>query len=192
MSTPCNSTPFRLATILVAGFLSALVIATPASAADPQLPLKTQGAKIIDSSGNEVVLQGVNWFGFETSNHAPHGLWTRDYKEMLAQIKGQGFNLALDQTLVIVSNGCRLVQKDASLQAGSCRWNWQNQQVQANGGVVLQRPAQQQVTRAGSLSGRLGTDGLLVLRAPGSKVRSTLKLPLSSPSGRNPAATIRP
>ena len=108
------------------------------------------------------------------------------------QIKGQGFNLALDQTLVIVSNGCRLVQKDASLQAGSCRWNWQNQQVQANGGVVLQRPAQQQVTRAGSLSGRLGTDGLLVLRAPGSKVRSTLKLPLSSPSGRNPAATIRP
>lgn len=108
------------------------------------------------------------------------------------KINGQGFNLALDQKLVTVSNGCQLVQSDASLQAGSCRWNWQNQQVQANGGVVLRRPAQQQLTRAGSLSGRLGTDGLLVLRAPGSKVRSTLKLPTSHPSGRNPAATIRP
>lgn len=92
------------------------------------------------------------------------------------KINGQGFTLALDQKLVTVFNGCRLVQSDASLQAGSCRWNWQSQQVQANGGVLLQRPAQQQVTRADSLSGRLGANGLLVLRSPGSKVRSTLRL----------------
>ena len=91
-------------------------------------------------------------------------------------IQGQSFTLDLDQTLVTVSSGCQLVQSDASLQAGHCRWNWQNQQVLATGGVLLRRPAQQQVTRAGSLSGRLGADGLLVLRAPGSKVRSTLRL----------------
>jgi endoglucanase len=28
----------------------------------------------------------------ETSTHAPHGLWTRDYKDMLKQIAGLGFN----------------------------------------------------------------------------------------------------
>ncbi len=39
-----------------------------------------------------MILQGVNWFGFETANHAPHGLWTRDYKDMLAQIASLGFN----------------------------------------------------------------------------------------------------
>jgi endoglucanase len=37
-------------------------------------------------------LTGVNWFGFETSNFAPHGLWTRDYRSMLRQIKDLGFN----------------------------------------------------------------------------------------------------
>lgn len=37
-------------------------------------------------------LTGVNWFGFETSNLAPHGLWARDYKSVLKQIKDLGFN----------------------------------------------------------------------------------------------------
>jgi aryl-phospho-beta-D-glucosidase BglC (GH1 family) len=37
-------------------------------------------------------LTGVNWFGFETSNFSPHGLWARDYHSMLQQIKDLGFN----------------------------------------------------------------------------------------------------
>ena len=37
-------------------------------------------------------LTGVNWFGFETGNLCPHGLWSRDYKSMLQQIKALGFN----------------------------------------------------------------------------------------------------
>ncbi|MFN8126211.1 MAG: cellulase family glycosylhydrolase [Candidatus Nanopelagicales bacterium] len=66
----------------------------PASAGTglPPLPLRTSGNQIVDANGSPVVLQGVNWFGLETANHAPHGLWTRDYKEMLAQIKSLGFN----------------------------------------------------------------------------------------------------
>ena len=68
----------------------------PAIAAEPQefppLPLSTQGAQIIDSQGNPVLLRGVNWFGIETPTHAPHGLWARGYKEMLAQIRGLGYN----------------------------------------------------------------------------------------------------
>lgn len=37
-------------------------------------------------------LTGVNWFGFETGDAVPHGLWTRDYKSMLKQMKDLGFN----------------------------------------------------------------------------------------------------
>jgi endoglucanase len=58
-----------------------------------QLPLSTKGSKIVDSTGRSVFLRGVNWFGIETEVHAPHGLWKRDYKEMLAQIKSLGYNV---------------------------------------------------------------------------------------------------
>ena len=58
-----------------------------------QFPLSTNGAKIVDAKGTTVLLRGVNWFGIETETHTPHGLWLRDYKEMLAQIKAQGYNL---------------------------------------------------------------------------------------------------
>ena len=37
-------------------------------------------------------LTGVNWFGFETGNRSPHGLWARDYRSMLKQIRDMGFN----------------------------------------------------------------------------------------------------
>ncbi|HEY9858431.1 MAG TPA: cellulase family glycosylhydrolase [Candidatus Obscuribacterales bacterium] len=56
-------------------------------------PLATRGAQIIDARGQPVLLRGVNWFGIETELHAPHGLWSRDYREMLAQIKGLGYNI---------------------------------------------------------------------------------------------------
>lgn len=57
------------------------------------LPLSAQGSKIVDATGQPVVLRGVNWFGIETGLHAPDGLSSRDYKEMLAQIKSLGYNL---------------------------------------------------------------------------------------------------
>lgn len=57
------------------------------------LPLSTLGAKIVDARGKQMLLRGVNWFGMETETHVPHGLWQRDYKEMLSQIKMLGYNL---------------------------------------------------------------------------------------------------
>ncbi len=54
--------------------------------------LSTSGNQIIDASGNTVQLAGVNWFGFESSNFAPHGLWTRGYQEMMDQMVDLGFN----------------------------------------------------------------------------------------------------
>ncbi|MBD2354584.1 cellulase family glycosylhydrolase [Tolypothrix sp. FACHB-123] len=68
--------------------------AIPTVASDTiQLPLSTLGAKIVDARGKEVLLRGVNWFGMETETHVPHGLWQRDYKEMLAQMRLLGYNL---------------------------------------------------------------------------------------------------
>ena len=48
--------------------------------------------RLVDASGCQVHLTGVNWVGFETSAFAPHGLETRNWQEMLDQIKQAGFN----------------------------------------------------------------------------------------------------
>jgi len=58
-----------------------------------ELPLSTIGKTIVDAKGKVILPRGVNWFGMETDTHAPHGLWKRDYKEMLAQIKSLGYNV---------------------------------------------------------------------------------------------------
>jgi|GEM_PF-356616 len=54
--------------------------------------LHTSGSQILDANNNSVRIAGVNWFGFETTTFAPHGLWTRGYKEMMDQMKSLGFN----------------------------------------------------------------------------------------------------
>lgn len=55
-------------------------------------PLSTDGNAIVDSAGNEVEIRAVNWFGFETTLSAPHGLWARNWQDMMDQIKEEGFN----------------------------------------------------------------------------------------------------
>ncbi|MGQ0583323.1 MAG: Calx-beta domain-containing protein [Reyranella sp.] len=52
----------------------------------------TSGNQIVDSAGNSVQIAGVNWFGFENSDVAPHGLWTRNYQSMMDQMVDLGFN----------------------------------------------------------------------------------------------------
>ena len=54
--------------------------------------LSTSGNQIVDSAGHSVQIAGVNWFGFESSTLAPHGLWTRGYKDMIDQMSDLGFN----------------------------------------------------------------------------------------------------
>ena len=53
---------------------------------------KTAGNQIVDANGQVVRLSGVNWFGMESANFAPHGLWSRGYQEMMDQMKQTGFN----------------------------------------------------------------------------------------------------
>ena len=46
----------------------------------------------IYKNGQKITLSGVSWFGLEGDTKAPHGLWTRNWQEMIAQIKSTGFN----------------------------------------------------------------------------------------------------
>ena len=52
----------------------------------------TNGHRIEDGNNQPIRLAGISWFGLETSNYAPHGLWMRGYRSMLDQIKAQGYN----------------------------------------------------------------------------------------------------
>jgi endoglucanase len=53
--------------------------------------LTTDGARLLDGRGNEVRLVAVTWFGFETPNFMPHGLWSRSLASMLDLIQSLGF-----------------------------------------------------------------------------------------------------
>lgn len=53
--------------------------------------LVTSG-RIVDGQGQPVQLKGVNWFGFETTDHVVHGLWARNWKSMIDQMRDLGFN----------------------------------------------------------------------------------------------------
>ncbi len=51
-----------------------------------------KNGQVVDDSGNAVQLRGVNWFGFETPEHITHGLWARNWKDMITQMQNLGFN----------------------------------------------------------------------------------------------------
>lgn len=53
---------------------------------------RTDGGRIVDTNNQTVRVAGVNWFGLETGSYAPHGLWSRNYKDLMNQIKDLGFN----------------------------------------------------------------------------------------------------
>src|SRR4051812_47827093 len=72
------------------------VVAAPTSpspttaAASPWL--HTNKAQIVTATGAGYSIRAVNWFGMETSNCAPHGLWQIKLGAALDQIKSWGFN----------------------------------------------------------------------------------------------------
>src|SRR5215831_13939035 len=85
----------RLALVLLAALL-ALVVGQAVRQVQAQAAgagfWHTSGNLILDSNNQPVRMAGVNWFGFETGNFTVHGLWVRDYRDMLNQIKGLGYN----------------------------------------------------------------------------------------------------
>lgn len=75
-------------------------------------PLFTSGSQIIDSTGMPVELRGINWFGLETEIFAPHGLWARNWRAMMDEMKSLGFN-----TLRVPFSG-ELISSDGGVPSG--------------------------------------------------------------------------
>jgi aryl-phospho-beta-D-glucosidase BglC (GH1 family) len=71
--------------------ISNATVNEPTSSAAPDY-FHTSGNQIVDVNGTPVRIAGVNWFGFETSNYVVHGLWARNYQDMMNQMKQLGFN----------------------------------------------------------------------------------------------------
>lgn len=93
--------PMRRITIVVAvlallGFgplaHATLAASPPPTTASPGY-WHTAGSKIVDGSGAEVHVNGIAWFGFETANFAPHGLWSQSMDSLLDDVQASGFNL---------------------------------------------------------------------------------------------------
>lgn len=53
---------------------------------------RTGGSRILAPNGDEYVIGGINWYGFETRDRVAHGLWTKDYPVIVDQIKRYGYN----------------------------------------------------------------------------------------------------
>ena len=77
----------------------------------------TSGNKILDANNQQVHIAGLNWFGFETGNYVPHGLWSRDYKDVLNQIKALGFFKDVDIVETAAIEGQERAEGDGADQA---------------------------------------------------------------------------
>lgn len=85
----------RTAAITAAALLLPLAGSQVAHAADAAPGAgywHTSGRQLLDAANHPVRVAGINWFGFETSNYVPHGLWSRDYKSMIDQMQSLGYN----------------------------------------------------------------------------------------------------
>jgi endoglucanase len=86
------------AIVAIAAFV---LVAGPAQAASPTITRVTGtgtgywhavGAQLVDATGTPVRMTGINWFGSETANFTFHGLWSRNYRDMVDQMAGLGYN----------------------------------------------------------------------------------------------------
>lgn len=67
-------------------------VATASAAAADTTGWTTSGTKILTPAGGEFIITGINWYGFETKDTVAHGLWSKDYKYIINEIKQYGFN----------------------------------------------------------------------------------------------------
>lgn len=76
--------------MLIAG-AGVIGVAAPAQAATSGW-LSTKGSKVVTASGATYTIRATAWFGMETSNCTPHGLWSISLDSGLAKIAAMGFN----------------------------------------------------------------------------------------------------
>ena len=76
-------------------------------------------------------LRGTSWFGFEGNVHVVHGLWTRNWKDMITQMQALGFNSLWNATASATSG---------TVSFSGDRWNdWINPGVSAGFGYCATR-----------------------------------------------------
>jgi endoglucanase len=75
--------------LVSAGAAAAVVLAGGAARA---AGWSTSGTRILDPAGAEFLVSGINWYGFETRDGVAHGLYSKDYRYILGEIKQFGFN----------------------------------------------------------------------------------------------------
>jgi endoglucanase len=81
--------------------------------------LRTNGGHLVDARGHAVRLTGINWFGLETCTFSPHGLWVRNWKSILTQIKRLGFNtVRLPFASQLLDPGSQPINIDYGLNPG--------------------------------------------------------------------------
>lgn len=109
-----------------------------------------------------------------------------------ARVSGGAFQLLSSSTTVVLPRGCDLRQAGDQLTADRCSWNWTTEAIQATGRVILRRPSQGLITRAQQLDGRVGADGMVVLRQPAGSVSTTVRIPAKPRAGRRPTPARPP
>ena len=103
-----------------------------------------------------------------------------------ARIFGSAFQAELKNTTVLIQDDCRIQQPGESLDARTCTWNWGTEEVLAEGNVVVKRDANDQLTRASKLVGRVGEKGRITFTAPGGRVESQVRFPADRPVDQTP------
>lgn len=83
---------FFVLIILIALRIPSLAASRVPTVATGQGYWHTQGTHVFDAQNHPARITGVNWFGFETTSYVVHGLWARNYKEMLRQMVTLGYN----------------------------------------------------------------------------------------------------
>ena len=102
------------------------------------------------------------------------------------RIFGSAFQAELKNTTVLIQDDCRIQQPGESLDARTCTWNWGTEEVLAEGNVVVKRDANDQLTRASKLVGRVGEKGRITFTAPGGRVESQVRFPADRPVDQTP------
>jgi endoglucanase len=69
--------------------LSAILMAISISAS---AGYRVDNNRIYDGNNQEVQLRGVNWFGFQQNDYTVHGLWARNWRSQIFQMKNTGVN----------------------------------------------------------------------------------------------------
>ena len=82
----------RAATVLVFLLPFLGVVSSSFPGPHPASAYSVVDGRIVGAQGQLVQLRGVNWSGFETNDHVVHGLWARNWKSMVDQMRELGFN----------------------------------------------------------------------------------------------------